>query len=179
MGVPTGRRAPQVFVAVAAIAVLGLVAFPVRDRPVRTRTVPPAAPDPRPAELAARLNSFAARIERLGQLEKRLVRIEKGIVAVRRRPAAAPGPEHARSLEELREHAKELSKDWHRRADAIDAWATIAEQARDPQRKAEAWFEQARISDWMSAAPLLRNVIETVGLENEMGQESARLLGHT
>ena len=131
--------------------------------------VPEDLPDPRIDGLAARLDQIAPQLERLDQLAERLDRIESGRAAIRERPATEASGDRARArphMEELYQRAKELSADESQGAEAMDAWELLAENTTDPERRAEAWLEQAKLCcDQEIAAELLTKAVETVGLE--------------
>ncbi len=169
--------------AVAAITMVVLALSRDPRRESRSQSpAPPEAPDPRIDEFVARLDQITLQLERLEQIGNRLDAIEGGLTAARKGSGAAlaatPSAERERLLEDLYQGAKELSADPSQRRAAIDAWALLAENTTDTQRRAEAWFEQAKLSDQGMAAELLANVIETVGLDNDLGQNAAHLLGY-
>jgi TolA-binding protein len=142
-------------------------------------------PDPRVAELAARLDGMTARLEqidrlaeqvdRVGQMAERLENIDARLTEIANRPAAGTGQDTAAvPTETMRLRAKALSTDASTRADAIEAWGAVAERAADTEQKAEALFEQGegyrKLEDWKRAANSFRQVVETAGLRSERGQ---------
>lgn len=143
----------------------------------------PRAADTAALALAARCDRVAERLDELAGLEARMRRVAE---IERPDPVAdvQPGPGHAAMLDELEAHARELTKGvhtiegYHKRADAIEAWHVVAKHTTDTKRKSQALYEAAMLSDWWVAADLFRDVIETVGLEDELGQIAARQLGH-
>jgi hypothetical protein len=168
--------------AAGALAVV-VFALPSARRESRGPSpAPPRVSDLRIDQLVVTLDQMTLQLERLEQLGNRLEAIESGLAASGESPGAAlmatPSAEHERLLEDLYQGAKELSADPRQRASAIDAWALFAENTTDAQRRAEAWFEQAKLSDQGMAAELLAKVIETVGLESAVGQKAAHLLGY-
>lgn len=143
--------------------------------------VPRAAHDPRIETIEADLERIASGLEALGSLAERLGRLESGLADLNAQPVVAASDtvaERERILADLHEGAKALSADPRQRAEAIDAWALVAATTEDPARRAEAWFEEAKLRDVSMAAELLAQVIEAVGLESKLGQDAAYLLAY-
>ncbi len=178
---------------VAGAAAVGLIGYVSAPRHEPAARAPATAPDPRVAELAARLDQIAPRLERIERVAERLDsvdhmgerldRIDAWLTEVASRPGAPVGEPPAATvpIETLRLRAKALSTDASRRADAIEAWGAVAERATDTDQKAEALFEQAeaygKLEDWKHAADSFRKVVETAGLGSERGRTAAYRLG--
>jgi tetratricopeptide (TPR) repeat protein len=163
-------------------AVVALVVLAARgDREVHPRSR--ATLDPRIDRLLSRLDRLeellVADEAREREVATRLERLEALPVET---PGPAPVAEAVRVPEEkLRLRAKGLSTDLTRAADAIEAWGEVAKHSRDPERKAEAWFEQGevyrRLEDYRQAAASWQRVVDTVGLHSGRGQVAAYQLG--
>jgi len=173
----------------AAVGLIGFVSAPRREPSARA---PATAPDPRVAELAARLDQITPQLERIdrlaeqldrvGQMAERLEEIDARLTEIANRSAAATGQSTADvPMETLRLRAKALSMDASRRTDAIEAWGAVAEWAADTEQRTEALFEQGKayqeLKDWNHAAASFRKVVETAGLRTERGQDAAYQLG--